>query len=219
MLPAILGRKVGMTQVFDPSGGRVPVTIVEAGPCVVLQVKRTDDGKNGYDAVQLGFRDVKPHRSTLAQIGHARPAKTAPKSFIREIRLTQPTDQQVGDVVTVEIFKAGEVKWVDVVGTSKGRGFQGAMKRHGFGGQSASHGTERKHRSPGSISSRCATRGHSGAIKKGKPMAGHMGDVRRTARCQALVGVDPENNALWIKGSIPGAEGSYVIVRQSKTRS
>ncbi len=217
MIPAILGRKVGMTQVFDPSGTRVPVTLVEAGPCIVLQVKKRD-GSDGYDSVQLGFSDVKPHRSTLGQIGHCRKAQTAPKHFIREIRLTEPTTKNVGDTVTVDIFKDG-VKFVDVIGTTKGKGFQGAMKRHGFGGQPASHGTERKHRSPGTNSGRCQNRGHSGFIKKGKRMAGHMGNVRATARCQQLVGVDAEQNILWIHGSIPGPNGGYVVVRKSKTRS
>lgn len=218
MIPAILGRKVGMTQVFDPSGQRVPVTVVQAGPCVVLQVKRAD-GPDGYHAVQLGYGDVKPHRSTLAQIGHARNAQSPPKRFIREIRLTEPADKQVGETVTVDLFTQAGVRYVDVTGITKGKGFQGAMKRHGFGGQPASHGTERKHRSPGSIASHAQNRGTSGAIKKGKRMAGHMGHVRRTARCQALVGVDTEHNLLLIRGSIPGPTGGYVVVRKSKTKA
>jgi large subunit ribosomal protein L3 len=150
MIPAILGKKVGMTQIFKPSGERVPVTLIEAGPCVVLQVKSTE-AKDKYDAVQLGFDDVKLHRATMADIGHTRKAKTAPKRFVREIRLPETTDKAVGDLITVHIFKDGDVRYVDVVGISKGKGFQGAMKRWGFGGQPASHGCERKHRSPGSI--------------------------------------------------------------------
>jgi large subunit ribosomal protein L3 len=216
MIPAILGKKIGMTQVFEASGERVPVTIVQAGPCYILQVKKAD-GKDGYHSVQLGFDDAKPHRSNLAQIGHARQASTLPKRFIREIRLNDATDKSVGDTVTVDIMK--DVKWVDVTGVTKGKGFQGAMKRHGFGGQPASHGTERKHRSPGSIGSRAAMRGQSGAIKKGQKMAGHMGAKQRTARCQALVAVDPENNVVLIRGSVPGPEGGYVLIRQSKTRA
>ncbi len=207
-----------MTQVFDPSGSRLPVTLVQAGPCVVLQVK-TADGKDGYHAVQLGFDDVKPHRATLPEIGHARRAQTAPKRFVREVRLAEPADQRVGDTVTVDLFEKAQVKYVDVVGVTKGKGFQGVMKRWGFGGQCASHGTERKHRSPGSIASRASERGRSGMIKKGKRMAGHMGHVRRTARCQSLVGVDLENNLLLIEGSIPGPVGGYVMVRKSKTRA
>lgn len=218
MIPAILGKKIGMTQVFDATGQRVPVTIVQAGPCTVLQVKRSDSA-DGYNAVQLGFDDVKPHRTTLANIGRAKAARTAPKRFIREVRLSAPSDKALGDVVTVDIFKDANVRYVDVVGTTKGKGFQGAMKRHGFGGQPASHGTERKHRSPGSIASHCQNRGHSGAVKKGKRMAGHMGQVRETVRCHALVGVDAEHNVMLIHGSIPGPSGGYVMVRKSKTRS
>ena len=218
MYPAILGRKVGMTQIFQPDGHRLPVTLVEAGPCVVLQVKRSD-GPDGYNAVQLGFTDVKPHRSTLPEIGHARKARTAPKAFVREIRLTDPADKSVGETVTVDLFQQASVKYVDVVGTTKGRGFQGVMKRWGFGGQPASHGTERKHRSPGSIGASAQNRGTSGAIKKGKRMAGHMGHVRRTAQSQALVGVDAERNLLIIEGSVPGPNGGYVIVRQAKKRA
>ncbi len=218
MIPAILGRKIGMTQIFDPSGVRVPVTIVQAGPCTVLQVKSAE-GKDGYHAVQLGFDDVKPHRSTLAEIGHCRRARTAPKRFVREIRLPEPTDKAVGDTVTVEVFRQNNVRWVDVTGTSKGKGTLGVMARHRFGGQPASHGTERKHRSPGSIGGRCQNRGHSGAIKKGMRMAGHTGNVQRTARCQELVAVDVEHNYLLIRGSVPGAAGGYVVVRKAKTRA
>lgn len=217
MFPAILGKKVGMTQVFEESGQRTPVTLIEAGPCVVMQVK-TADGPDGYNAVQLGFDDLKPHRSTLAEIGHSRRARTAPKRFVREFRLGEPSDKVPGDTVTVEVFQENDVKYVDVVGVTKGRGFQGGMRRWGFGGQPASHGTERKHRSPGSISSRCQNRGTSGALKKGKKMAGQMGNVRRTMRCQALVGVDAEHNLLIIRGAVPGPNGGYVMVRQSKTR-
>ena len=218
MIPAILGKKVGMSQVFEASGQRVPVTVVQAGPCVVLQVK-TADGADGYNAVQLGFEDAKPHRSTLPEIGHARKAQTAPKRFVREIRLVEPTSQNVGDLVTVQLFSDADVKYVDVVGVTKGKGFQGGMRRGGFGGQPASHGTERKHRSPGSISGRATNRGTSGAGKKGRKMAGHMGCTRRTAACQSLVAVDGEHNLLLIKGSIPGPVGGYVVVRKSKTRS
>ncbi len=218
MIPAILGKKIGMTQVFEASGERVPVTVVQAGPCVVLQVKSAD-GKDGYHAVQLGFGDVKPHRSTLAQIGHARAAGTSPKRFTREIRLLSPTDKKVGDTVTVDLFSNEKVGYVDVMGVSKGKGFQGGMKRHGMGGQCSSHGTERKHRSPGSIGAHAQNRGTSGAVKKGKRMAGHMGMVQQTIRNQRLVGIDAENNVLLIRGAIPGAAGTYVLVRKSKTRS
>jgi len=218
MYPAILGRKVGMTQVFDPSGRRVPATIIAAGPCVVLQVKRAA-GPDGYDAVQLGFDDVKPHRATLPAIGHARKAATAPKRCVRELRLAEASDRTVGDTVTVDVFREAQVKYVDVTGITKGKGFQGVMARWGFGGQCASHGTERKHRSPGSLASRAQNRGTSGAMKKGVRMAGHTGHVRRTVLSQPLLHVDPEHNLLVIRGSLPGPTGGYVIVRKAKTRA
>ncbi len=217
MIPAILGKKVGMTQIFNPTGKCVPVTLVEAGPCVVLQIKSTET-KDKYDAVQLGFDDAKPHRATMPEIGRARKAKTAPKRFVREIRLPEATDKAVGDMITVDIFKDADVKYVDVVGISKGKGFQGPMKRWGFGGQPASHGVERKHRAPGSINGHATYLG-GGRIKKGKKMGGQTGNKRITARCQSLVEVDTENNILLIEGSVPGPNGGYVIVRKSKTRS
>ncbi|MBU0637496.1 MAG: 50S ribosomal protein L3 [Planctomycetes bacterium] len=218
MVPAILGKKIGMTQVFAPTGERIPVTVIQAGPCVVTQVK-CGDGPDGYDGVQLGFDDVKPHRATLAEIGHARKAQTAPKRFVREIALTEPTEHALGDTITVDVFKDADVKFVDVFGVTKGKGFQGGMKRYGFGGQPASHGVERKHRSQGSIGGHASDRGRSGGIRKGKRMSGQTGHVRRTARCQALVGVDAEHNMLLIRGSVPGPNGGYVVVRKSKTRS
>lgn len=221
MVPAILGRKVGMTQVFEADGKAVPVTVIEAGPCVITQIK-TSDGVDGYDAVQIGFEDKKPHRSTLAEIGHNRTAQTSPKSLVREVRLVEPTDKAVGDVVTVDIFKDEEgqiaVKYVDICGVSRGKGFQGGMKRWGFGGQTASHGVERKHRSPGSIGGRASNLG-TGRNKKGIHMAGQDGNVRRTQMSLKVVGVDAEHHVLWIKGSIPGPKGSYVMVRQAKMRS
>ncbi len=218
MIPAILGRKIGMTQIFNAeTGARVPVTVVQAGPCTVLQAK-TADGPDGYNGLQLGFEDVKPHRSTLPEIGHARKSNTAPKRFVREFRLEEASDKGVGDTITVDIFAENEVKWVDVVGTTKGKGFQGGMRRWGFGGQPASHGTERKHRSPGSIGGRAQNLGTSSAIKKGKKMAGHMGHNRCTIRSQELMKVDAENNMLLIRGAVPGPNGGFVIVRKAKTR-
>ena len=186
MIPALLATKVGMTQVIDERGSVEPVTVVKAGPCVVMQVRTTDH--DGYDAVQLGFDDVKPHRSTKPLIGHASRAKTGPKRHLREIRLAEPTDVAVGDVVTVELFADG-VEYVDVTGVTKGRGFTGTMRRHNFGGKEASHGVERKHRSPGSIGGG-ATGGTGRGVKKGKRMAGHYGHERRTVQSQRLVKVD-----------------------------
>ena len=211
MLAAILGKKIGMTQVYDAKGVVHPVTVVQAGPCSVLQVKTAKS--DGYEAVQLGFEDVKPRRATAPQIGHAGKASSRPKRFIREIRLMQATDLAQGAIVTVEAFDG--VSAVDVIGTSKGKGFQGGMKRHHFTGQCASHGTERKHRSPGAISGHGTNRGWGGDIKRGKRMAGHMGDVRRTNRNNKLVAVDKENNLLLIQGSVTGANGGYVLIRAS----
>lgn len=215
MIPALLGRKIGMSRVCDEAGVVTPVTVVQAGPCTVLQVRNME--KDGYDAVQLGFDDVKPHRSTKALIGHAAKAGTGPKRFSREVRLEGAADLAQGDVVTAEIFAQG-VNFVDVVGVTKGRGFTGVMRRYGFGGQPASHGTERKHRSPGGIGGH-STRGHGRAVKKGKSMPGHQGHARRTARCQRLMKVDAEHHLLLIKGSVPGPNGGLVFVRRCKTKA
>jgi len=218
MVAALLGKKLGMTCVYTQDGKAVPVTVIQAGPCSVLQVKRSGETADGYHAVQLGFEDVKPHRSTLPMIGHAAKAGTGPKNLVREIRLDQPPDAALGDVWTVEVFESAAIRHVDVTGTTKGQGFAGPMKRHGFGGQPASHGTERKHRSPGSIGGH-ADLGTGRNIKKGKRMAGHMGHARRTSRNQELIRVDKENNLLLVKGSVPGPNGGYVVVRQAKTKA
>lgn len=216
MVAALLGRKLGMTQVFDEAGRAVPVTVIQAGPCAVLQVKTT--ATDGYDAVQMGFEDVKAHRSTLPQIGHAAKANTGPKRCIREVRYPDgPPEQEPGDVWTVEVFD--DVQYVDVEGITKGRGFAGGMKRHGFGGQPASHGTERKHRAPGSISSHGSDLGHGGNVKKGKRMAGHMGHVRRTSRNHELVGIDKVRHLLLVRGGIPGPNGGQVMIKRSATKT
>jgi large subunit ribosomal protein L3 len=213
MTPALLGKKIGMTRVYDPSGGIVPVTVVQAGPCAVTQVKTTDS--DGYFAVQLGFEEVKPKLTTFPLIGHCAKSGTSPRRHFQEIRLKDATDKKAGDSVNVEIFNG--VQYVDVIGTSKGKGFAGVMKRHHFGGQCASHGTERKHRSPGSIASRATWRGQSGKPKKGVRMAGHMGMDRVTTRNHPLVKIDTENNLLLIKGALPGPNGGLLFVRKSIT--
>lgn len=220
MIPALLGRKIGMTQVFGEDGAAIPVTVVQAGPCAVMQVRRHES--DGYDAVQLGFSDVKPHRSTKPLIGHAVKAGTTPKYLLREVRLDPAAggaEHSPGDIITVSIFADNAVKYVDVAGTTKGHGFTGVMKRHGFGGMPGSHGTERKHRCPGSIASHATNRGHGGNIKKGKRMSGQHGNARRTVKNQKLIKVDVENNLLLIEGAVPGPEGGYVFVRQAKTKS
>jgi large subunit ribosomal protein L3 len=215
MTPAILGTKVGMTRVYDEKGGVVPVTVVHAEPNVVTQVK-TADGKDKYNAVQLGYKEVPPRRSTMPLIGHvARHAGAAPRKHFGEIRLKDASDRQPGDAVSVEVFEG--VQFVDVTGTSKGKGFAGAMKRWNFGGQPASHGTERKHRSRGSIASMATNRGHSGKPKKGLGMAGHLGTERVTTRNHALVRVDKENNLLLIKGALPGPNGGLLFIKKAIT--
>lgn len=210
----LLGKKVGMTQVYDEQERLLPVTVIQAGPCIVTQVKTVDS--DGYNAVQMGFEDVKASRKTKAAIGHADKAKTTPKRFVREMRMANDAKVEFnpGDALTVTVFT--ETKMVDVIGTSKGKGFAGPMKRWHFGGMPASHGTERKHRAPGSQAGYGTDRGHGGDIKKGKRMGGRLGASRITVKTHRLVSVDPENNLLVIKGSVPGAAGGYVIVRSSQ---
>ncbi len=210
----LLGKKVGMTQVYNESGKLVPVSVIQAGPCVIMQVKSAET--DGYNAIQLGFDEVKPVRRKKPQIGHAKKAKTEPKKFVKEMRLPDDVEQEYkdGDSLTVSVFS--EDKSVDVVGTSKGKGFAGVMKRHGFGGFPASHGTERKHRAPGSIASFASDAGHGPGPKRGKKMAGHMGDCRVTTKNHDLVEIDEEKNLLIVKGSIPGPAGGYCIIRSAK---
>jgi large subunit ribosomal protein L3 len=213
MTPALLGRKVGMTRVYDQSGAVVPVTVVQCHENSITQVKTPET--DGYHAVQIGFGDIKAKFSTFPLIGHTAKAGVGPRRHFREIRLKDATDRKPGDVVNVTSFDG--VQYVDVIGTSKGKGFAGVMKRHHFGGQCASHGTERKHRSPGSIASRATWRGQSGKPKKGVRMAGHMGMDRVTTRNHPLVKIDPENNLLLIKGALPGPNGALLFVRKSVT--
>ena len=210
----LLGKKIGMTQVYDEKERLLPVTVIQAGPCVVTQVKTVET--DGYNAVQLGYDDVKKSRMKKPEIGHADKAKTTPKRFVREMRL--PNDAKMefnpGDSMTVSVF--ADTKRVDVIGTSKGKGFAGPMKRYHFGGMPGSHGTERKHRSPGSQAGYGTDRGHGGNIKKGKKMGGHMGAVRVTVKTHRLVSIDQENHLLVIKGSVPGPAGGYVVVRSAQ---
>jgi large subunit ribosomal protein L3 len=210
----LLGKKVGMTQVYNELGELLPVSVIQAGPCVVMQVKNSQT--DGYNAVQLGFDEVKPIRRKKPQIGHAGKADTEPKKFIREMRLPNNTEREykAGESITVAVFS--EEKSVDVIGTSKGKGFAGPMKRYHFGGFPASHGTERKHRAPGSQAGYGTDRGHGGNIKKGKKMGGHMGDCRITVKNHDLVAIDEKKNLLIVKGSVPGPAGGYCIIRSAK---
>ena len=214
MTPALLGKKVGMTRIYDEKGAIVPVTVVQAGPCNVTQVK-TADGKDKYNAVQIAFGDCKAKFSTIPLIGHTAKAGVGPRRHFAENALKDPTDKALGDVVDASIFEG--VQYVDVIGTSKGKGTAGVMKRHHFGGQPASHGTERKHRSPGSLASRATWRGQSGKPKKGVRMAGHMGVDRVTTRNHPLVRIDAANNILLIKGALPGPNGGLLFIRKSVT--
>ncbi len=213
MIPAILGKKVGMTRIYDEQGQMVPATVIQAGPCPILQVKTQE--KDGYEAVQLGFDDVRPKRSSMAMIGHCAQSGASPKRLVREIRLHEASDRQAGETVNVSELSDKGVSYVDVVGVTKGKGFQGVMKRWGFGGQPASHGTERKHRSPGSGASYGSERGGAGGPKKGKRMAGHMGHTVETSRNHRVLRIIAEHNLLVVAGSIPGPNGGYLVVRQA----
>jgi large subunit ribosomal protein L3 len=196
-------------------GRNVPVTVIEAGPCTVTQVKTGES--DGYAAVQLAFGEIKPRRSTMPQIGHDAKAGVAPKRNHRELRLNDDKaagDYQLGQTVDVKTFE--NVKYVDVVGTSKGKGFQGVMVRHHFKGMFASHGTERMHRHGGSIASHATNRGWGPKPKKGKRMSGHMGDERVTMRNLDVVAIDPERNILLVKGAVPGPNNGLLFVRESK---
>ena len=207
----LMGTKLGMTRVFTADGVSVPVTAIAVGTNVVTQIRTSD--KDGYSAVQVGFGEVKPRRSTQAIIAHDHKAGTGPKRHHREFRCT-PAEAgtfALGQELGVKALDG--TKYVDVIGRSKGKGFQGTMKRHHFKGMFASHGTERKHRSPGSIGSLCSNRGYGGGLKKGKRMSGHMGDVRVTCRSMDVIRVDEAKGLLLVKGSVPGAKRGLVMIR------
>jgi len=203
----LLGKKLGQTRVFDAKGNVVPVTVVKAGPNYVLQVKTVET--DGYNAVQLGFDEQKPQRLTKPLLGHIKKYNGVPVKRIREIR-DFSLDVKPGDKIGVEIFEPGD--FVDVTGYTKGRGFQGVVKRWGFGGGVASHGTKGWHRRPGAIGNRLTP----GWVEKGKRMPGHMGHVQRTIQNLEIIKVIPEENLLLIKGAIPGAKGDYVLIKESK---
>jgi large subunit ribosomal protein L3 len=201
----ILGTKLGMTQVFDENNRVVPVTVVRAGPCVVTQIRTPQ--ADGYSAVQLAFGAVDPRRVNKPETGHFSKAGVTPRRHLVELRTADASDYQLGQEVTAEVFESGQV--VDVVGTSKGKGTAGVMKRHGFKGLGASHGTQRKHRSPGSIGG-CATPGR---VFKGLKMAGRMGHERVTSQNLTVHRVDADSGLLLIKGAVPGPKGGLVLVK------
>ncbi|KKK05292.1 50S ribosomal protein L3 [Micromonospora sp. HK10] len=200
----ILGAKLGMTQVWD-NNKVVPVTVVQAGPCVISQVRSAE--KDGYSAVQLAYGTIDPRKVKKPISGHYAKADVAPRRHIVELRTTDAGDYSPGQEVTVEEFPAGVI--IDVTGKTKGKGYAGPMKRHGFHGLRASHGVERKHRSPGSIGA-CATPGR---VFKGTRMAGRMGGVRYTVQNLTVQAIDTENNLLLVRGAIPGPKGALVLVR------
>lgn len=203
----ILGRKRGMTQLFDEDGTLHGVTVVSAGPCVVCQVRTQD--KDGYDAVQLGFEDVRDKRVAKPQLGQFKKVAVAPKRFLREERLAAPAEVAVGDVVTVAAFQVGD--YVDVIGTSKGRGFAGTIKRHGFSRGPETHGSMNV-RAPGSIASR-----RIGKLPKGKRMGGHFGVERVTTKNLVVVRIDAERGLLFIRGAVPGPNEGFVQVQHART--
>ncbi len=201
----ILGRKIGMTQVFDENGRAVPVTVVEAGPCRVAQVKTTDT--DGYTAIQLAFGTGKKLNKPM--LGHLAKAQLEGTRHLVELRLDDLSDYAPGSELKADIFEAGDI--VDVIGVTKGKGFAGVMKRHNFKGLSASHGTQRKHRSPGSIGA-CATPAR---VFKGTRMAGHMGHVRVTTLNLRVIKADAERNILLIRGAVPGPKGGLLMIRSA----
>jgi large subunit ribosomal protein L3 len=210
MRVGLLGRKVGMTQIYREDGSVVPVTVLECGPCTVLQVRTPE--RDGYSAVQLGFDDKKRKSATQAERGHARKAgaDVEPKRFVREIRQDGPVDGvDLGQTLTVEVFN--EIKSVDVTGTSKGRGYAGVMKRHGFRGLRATHGVKRMHRHPGSS----GPSADPSRTRKGIRKPGHMGVDRVTVRNLKVERVDLQNNLLLIRGAVPGPNGGYLVIRQT----
>jgi large subunit ribosomal protein L3 len=204
-MAGIIGKKLGMTQLFEETGVVVPVTVVEAGPCPVVQVRTQE--RDGYEAVQLGFGAQKEVRTSKAEMGHASKAglATAPV-VLREFDLPQGEAPEVGANVTVDAFEVGAR--VKVTGTTKGRGFQGVMKRHGFAGGRASHGATRIHRAPGSIGAGT----NPSRVIKGKRMPGHMGDVQQTVRNLKIAKVDAERNLIYLRGAVPGPVNGYVFI-------
>jgi large subunit ribosomal protein L3 len=206
-MTGILGTKLGMTQVFDEAGQVVPVTVVQAGPCVVTGVRTPD--RDGYSGVQIGYGEINPRKVTKPVAGLFEKAGVTPRRYLAEIRTESASEYTLGQEVTAGVFEAGQK--VDVSGKSKGKGTAGVMKRHGFRGLGASHGTQRKHRAPGSIGA-CATPGR---VFKGVRMAGRMGAIKTTITGLTVQSVDGDKNLLLIKGAIPGPNGGLVMVRSS----
>jgi len=203
----LLGRKLGMTQMWDENNRIIPVTVIEAGPCVVTQVRTPE--RDGYSAIQLGFGQIKAKAVTQPMRGHFEKAEVTPRRHLMEIRTSDASEYELGKEVTAEIFADQEV--VDVIGVTKGKGTAGVMKRHGFSGLGAGHGVHRKHRSPGSIGE-CSTPSR---IFKGMRMAGHMGVERKTVENLTIARVDAERGLILVKGAVPGPKNGLVVVRSA----
>lgn len=209
--PHLIGQKLGMTRVYNEDGVSQPVTIIKIDAHTVTQVRTPE--VDGYSAIQLGTGDIQPRNSTMPLIGHDAKAGVAPQRVHNETRLEdgKESDFELGQQLDISVFD--EIKYVDVIGVSKGKGFQGGMKRWGFKGQLASHGVERKHRSPGSIGGHANNAGKSGRIKKGKKMSGQHGNKQITVRSLDVVRIDAENGLMLVKGPVPGANKGWVEVR------
>ena len=206
MLKGLIGKKIGMTQIFDEKGVAYPVTIIEAGPCYVTQVR--DQARDGYAAVQLGFGEVHPKKLAAGELGHLKANELSPLRFLREFRSKESAN--VGDKLTVEVFSVGE--HVDVVGTSKGKGFAGAVKRHHFKGGKKTHGQSDRHRAPGSSGSGTTP----GRVLKNTRRAGHMGSERVTVQALKVVLVDAERNLIGVHGAVPGGKGGLVVIKEAR---
>lgn len=205
-MPGIIGKKIGMTSVFSADGKNVPCTVIEAGPCVVTQIKTLE--KDGYEAIQVGFSEKKEKAANKPELGHFKKANVAPQRHLVEFKGIEG-EVKLGDVFTVDLFS--DTIWADVIGTSKGKGFQGVVKRHGFGGVGqATHGQHNRLRAPGSIGA-CS---YPAKVFKGMRMAGRMGGDQVTVQNLQVLKVIPENNLILVKGSVPGAKGSIVIVNK-----
>jgi large subunit ribosomal protein L3 len=207
MSNTILGKKLGMTQIFDHLGNAVPVTLIQAGPCIVTQIKT--DEKEGYSAIQLGFEDKKEKRTTKPALGHLAKSGTSPKRYLREAPVSEPGNYELGQVITAGIFQVGDT--VDISGTSKGKGFAGVMKRHGFKGFKATHGTHESKRGPGSIGASADP----AKVFKGKKMPGQMGNRKVTVQNLKVVDVREGQNLIAIKGPVPGGKNGFLIIRHA----
>jgi len=207
MLKGLIGKKIGMSQIFDERGVAYPVTLIEAGPCYVTQIRRPES--EGYSAVQLGFSETHPKRLTGGELGHLKGANLPPLRFLREFR-TKSLDVSVGDVMKADVFSVGER--VDVIGTSKGKGFAGAVKRYHFAGGPKTHGQSDRHRAPGSNGSGTTP----GRVYKGSRRPGHMGDERVTVQSLKVVLVDAERNLIGVHGAVPGSKGGLVIINEAR---